>query len=277
LSLNIKDTKSQKYFFSFSQEYSRKKSLIQNGNEAYSNWFPNTQGNYHHFLFQDLNVYNYLDTYVKAPFPKTKTREFLILTRCNVVRYVQSHKIFLELGVSPHNVNRQGIHERIQSEEAIDAKKLRIIPAFQKQFRQMITKKSMPNNHFKGLQFNHYFDTVDLSFSHYQDTTHPKHIAVQISYLLTKKGWGFRRAVDEVLPERHRIKKKKQNVIPYIPNVLVDLNGRVGKAMMAQNFKMRRGSLSLQTFKNRVKFSSSLSVTKRHGTRNVKVWVSLTK
>ena len=56
-------------------------------------------------------MYNYLDTYVKAPFPKTKLREFLILTRCNVVRYAERHKIFVELGVSSHNINRQGIQD----------------------------------------------------------------------------------------------------------------------------------------------------------------------
>ncbi len=60
-----------------------------------------------------------------------------------------------------------------------------------------------------------------------------------------------------------------------IPNVFVEINGRAGKAMMAQNFKMRRGSLSRQTIANKVTVGSMTSVTKRHGTRNVKVWVSL--
>ena len=72
------------------------------------------------------NIQNYIDAYVKAPFPKAKFKEFLILTRCNVIRQSGNNDVLLELGVSPHNVNRQGVHQRIQDEDTINAKKFRM-------------------------------------------------------------------------------------------------------------------------------------------------------
>ena len=269
------DTQVEK-FFSYSFSYLKKKPAVTGRTNVYPNWFPDVPSSYSDFFFQDQNIQNYIDAYVKAPFPKAKFKEFLILTRCNVIRQSGNNDVLLELGVSPHNVNRQGVHQRIQDEDTINAKKFRIVPAVQEQFRQMTAKCfNKPMSRSTSLMFNNCFDKVDIDFAHHYDTSHPKHIATQIAYLLTKKGWGFRRAVDEVLPDRQRINKGTWKAYAQVPNVFVEINGRAGKAMMAQNFKMRRGSLSRQTIANKVIVGSMTSVTKRHGTRNVKVWVSL--